>query len=165
MSWNNGLERKKFEARMAKQAKEYRKAGMTEEQIQAMYEFDLEQFNSDRRYYMHTQPLEVQEVNDEGDEVDDSFIRQFIDAFSTLDEDEYFLSSDRYGWIDCIENTSLSEAIREMDPDEIEIITLHVYEGYDFYETADIMGMTYRQVWYRWRKIAEKISELFSDVL
>lgn len=165
MSWNNGLERKKFEAKMAKQAKAYRKAGMTEEQIQAMYEFDLEQFNSDRRYYMHTQPLEVKEVNDEGDEVDDSFVRQFIDAFSTSDEDEYFLSSDRYGWIDCIENTSLSESIREMDSDEIEIITLHVYEGYDFYETADIMGMTYRQVWYRWRKIVEKISELFSDVL
>lgn len=165
MSWNDGIERKRFESKMKKQAEEYRKAGMTEEQIKAMYEFDLEQYKSDRRYYSHTQPLEVQEMNDEGDEVEDSFVRQFIDAFSTSDEDEYFRSSDRYGWINGIENTLLSEAIREMDPDEIEIITLHVYEGYDFYETADIMGMTYKQVWYRWKKIAEKISELFSDVL
>ena len=165
MSWNNGIERKRFEAKMKKQAEEYRKAGMTEEQIQAMYEFDLEQYKSDRRYYSHTQPLEVQEENDEGDEVEESFVRQFIDAFSTSDEDEYFSNSSRYGWIDNIENQELSELLHEMDTEEIEIITLHVYEGYDFYETADIMGMTYRQVWYRWKKIAEKISEVFSGIL
>ena len=44
MSWNNGYERKKFEARQKKQAEEYKAQGMTEEQIKAMYEFDLEQY-------------------------------------------------------------------------------------------------------------------------
>ena len=34
---------------------------MTEDQIQAMYEFDLEQFKSERRHRMHTQPLQVEE--------------------------------------------------------------------------------------------------------
>ena len=47
MSWNDGYERRKFEARQKKQAEEYRALGMTEEQIQAMYEFDLEQYKSD----------------------------------------------------------------------------------------------------------------------
>lgn len=37
MSWNNGYERKKFEQEQKAQAKEYRKCGMNEEQIQAMY--------------------------------------------------------------------------------------------------------------------------------
>ena len=37
MSWNDGYERRKFEARQKKQAEEYRALGMTEEQIQAMY--------------------------------------------------------------------------------------------------------------------------------
>ena len=41
MSWNNGYERKKFEARQKKQAEEYKAQGMTEEQIKALYEFDL----------------------------------------------------------------------------------------------------------------------------
>ena len=45
MSWNDGYERRKFEARQKKQAEEYRALGMTEEQIQAMYEFGLEQYN------------------------------------------------------------------------------------------------------------------------
>lgn len=55
MSWNDGYERKMFAKRQKKQAEEYRALGMTEEQIQAMYEFDLEQFKSERRNRMHTQ--------------------------------------------------------------------------------------------------------------
>ena len=55
MSWNDGYERRKFEAGQKKQAEEYRALGMTEEQIQAMYEFDLEQYKSDRCHYSHTQ--------------------------------------------------------------------------------------------------------------
>lgn len=53
MGWNNAYERKKFEAKQKKQAEEYRALGMSEEQIQIMYEFDLEQFNSNRSYYSH----------------------------------------------------------------------------------------------------------------
>lgn len=56
MSWNNGYETKKFEARQKKQAEEYRALGMTEEQIQAMYEFDLEQFKSERRHRIRQIP-------------------------------------------------------------------------------------------------------------
>lgn len=44
MCWNDGYERRKFEARQKKQAEEYRALGMTEEQIKEMYEFDLEQY-------------------------------------------------------------------------------------------------------------------------
>lgn len=62
MSWNNGYERSKFEARQKKQAEEYRALGMTEEQIKTMYEFDLEQFNSDRRYLIHTQSLQLKNL-------------------------------------------------------------------------------------------------------
>ena len=44
MCWNDGYERRKFEARQKKQAEEYRALGMTEAQIKEMYEFDLEQY-------------------------------------------------------------------------------------------------------------------------
>ena len=57
MAWNNGLERKKFEAEQAKLAAEYRAAGMNEEQIQQMYEFDLDVFHGNRSYAEHTQPF------------------------------------------------------------------------------------------------------------
>ena len=50
MSYNHGLEEKKFKEQWQKTAEEYRKAGMTEKQIAEIYEFDREVFNSIRRY-------------------------------------------------------------------------------------------------------------------
>ena len=43
MSWNDGIRRKKFEENWTKEEAEFRAAGMTEEQIQSMREFDEEQ--------------------------------------------------------------------------------------------------------------------------
>ena len=44
MSWNNALERKKFERRWSKDEKAYREAGMTEEQILSMREFEEDEY-------------------------------------------------------------------------------------------------------------------------
>ena len=52
MSWNNGYERRKFEQVQKAQAKEYRKCGMNEEQIQAMYLQDLQEYRNNRIYAM-----------------------------------------------------------------------------------------------------------------
>ena len=161
MSWNDGIERKKFEARMKKQAEEYRKAGMTEEQIKAMYEFDLEQYKSDRRYYSHTQPLEVHEFEEDGEESDNSLLHSFIDALSIDDEDGYFANSSRYGWIDTIENPALSEILRNMSDMDIEILTLTVFEGYRLNELTDILGVSYATLKRHYCSIKEKISEIF----
>lgn len=163
MSWNDGYERKKFMARMKKQAEEYRAAGMTEEQIQAMFEFDLAQYNANRSYYTHTQPLDTHEDNDEGDEVEDSFVRDFIDAFSKSDEESYFYNSDRYGWIECIEHPELAAYIKSLPETEKEIITMHVYEDLDLKEIAKSMGLPHVNVWRRFERIKKKVYEIFSQ--
>ena len=46
MAWINGFERKRFDEEQKRLAEEYRIAGMTNEQIEQMYQFDLETFNS-----------------------------------------------------------------------------------------------------------------------
>ena len=43
MSWNDGFERKKFNARIKKEISEYKAAGMTEEQITAIVSLDEDQ--------------------------------------------------------------------------------------------------------------------------
>ena len=55
MAWINGLERKRFNEEQKRLAEQYRAAGMTEEQIEQMYQFDLVEFNSRRRFSEHTQ--------------------------------------------------------------------------------------------------------------
>ena len=48
MSWNNASMEKRFQEEQAKLRKFYEENGMTEEQINAMYEYDLEVFHNTR---------------------------------------------------------------------------------------------------------------------
>ena len=83
MSFNNGNERRKLNAKWEQLRVQYREAGMSEEAIQAMYEFDLGVLNSERAYdastvavcdgeysfsYTPDQPAgRLKLVNDDGD--------------------------------------------------------------------------------------------------
>ena len=55
MGFNNGLERRKFEAEWKKLRVEYAAAGMEEAAIEKMYQFDLKVLLSNRRYGEHKQ--------------------------------------------------------------------------------------------------------------
>ena len=110
MCWNDGYERRKFEARQKKQAEEYRALGMTEEQIKEMYEFDLEQYKSDRRYHMHTQPFTSSDFDDgEDDDSESTLLNKFFDELTlTIDSRS---EQSRYWWIEEIDNPKLAEGI------------------------------------------------------
>ena len=135
MSWNDGYERRKFEARQKKQAEEYRALGMTEEQIQTMYEFDLEQYKSDRRHYSHTQsfiPDDFDESEDDDEKL--SIFDKFKDVLTTSIEDSSEKS--RYWWIEEIEDAELSKRIKLLNIEDIELITLYAFDGYTQDEIA-----------------------------
>lgn len=69
MEWNNGKERALFEREQAKKREEYLAAGMTEEQIQALYEFDRNYLNLRQREARHTQRLNITAFDeDDGDD-------------------------------------------------------------------------------------------------
>ena len=58
MAYNYAKEKRKFDAEWKRKALWYRKEGMSEESIEEMYRFDLEQFNRDRAYENRRSPLE-----------------------------------------------------------------------------------------------------------
>ena len=58
MGFNYGKERYRTETEFARFAKTCREAGMPEDAIAEMYQYDREALNSDRRYYTHTQPFD-----------------------------------------------------------------------------------------------------------
>ena len=145
MSWNNGYETKKFEARQKKQADEYRAFGMTEEQIQAMYEFDLEQFKSERRHRMHTQPLQVEEFEDnDADESDNTLLNEFFDELTCTIETSGDKS--RYWWIEEIDDPYISKVLKSLSKTDLEIITLMVIDEFKHEEIAQIMGVSVRTI-------------------
>ena len=143
MSWNNAYRRKQFEEKQKKQAEEYRALGMTEEQIQAMYEFDLEQFRSDRRFYSHTQSL-LPDTFDENEDNDEklSIFELFKDVFTTTIEEAECKS--RYWWVDEIGEDDLLGGVRNLNSEQIEILTLIVFENYSQKDAAEKMGIPYR---------------------
>lgn len=51
MAYNHGLAKKKFETEWQKKEKQYRELCMTEEQINAIREFDEKEFRADRTYF------------------------------------------------------------------------------------------------------------------
>lgn len=127
MSWNNGLKRKKFEKRQAILAEQYRSVGMTDEQIQKMYEFDLAVYRSERIFYTHTQALEINFEDDEDvGEVSNYLLEYHTECFRNY--------SNRFWWIDELE--TLYKAAKSLSEEEKELVTLYVFEGYTQSEIA-----------------------------
>ena len=152
MCWNDGYERRKFEARQKKQAEEYRALGMTEEQIKEMYEFDLEQYKSDRRYHMHTQPFTSSDFDDgEDDDSESTLLNKFFDELTlTIDSRR---EQSRYWWIEEIEDEELAYRVKCLSSDEIEMLTLLAFDGYTQAEAAKKMGIPYRTFKFKLRNL------------
>lgn len=159
MSWNDGYERKMFAKRQKKQAEEYRALGMTEEQIQAMYEFDLEQFKSERRNRMHTQQFTSSDF-DEGEE-DDSESTLFVKFFDELTcTIETSGDKSRYWWIEEIDDSETVKKIRSLSERDLEILTLMVIDELTHEEIAKIMGVCVRTI----ERVNARFKNLFKKI-
>ena len=159
MGWNNAYERKKFDERQKKQAEEYRALGMTEEQIQAMYEFDLEQFKSERRHRMHTQPLQVEEFEEnDADESDNTLLNEFFDELTCTIETSGDKS--RYWWVEEIDDSETVKKIKSLSERDLEILTLMVIDELTHEEIAKIMGVCVRTI----ERVNARFKNLFKKI-
>ena len=157
MSWNDGYERRKFEARQKKQAEEYKALGMTDEQIQEMYEFDLEQFKSERRNRMHTQPFTSSDFEDgDNDDSESTLLNKFFDELTVTIENSG--EKTRYWWIEEIEDSNLAQRVKALDFNDIELITLYVYDGYTHDEIAQLYSCTKQNIQKKFRRIKNFLS-------
>ena len=83
MSFNNGNERRKLNAKWEQLRVQYREAGMSEEAIQAMYEFDLGVLNSERAYDAST--VAVCDGEDDVDARKAADLKQYEAAITVTD--------------------------------------------------------------------------------
>lgn len=129
MGWNNALMRKEFEKEQKENAERYRAAGMSEEAIRGIQNFDLEQFLSDRRYYTNTQPFETSDF-DEDNETDDScssLLLKFNDSLTTTIDDE---GHSRLWWVEEITDPDLQNRIKMLPLSNLDLLTKYIFEGY-----------------------------------
>lgn len=118
MGFNYRKERKKFEDQMEEDEKKYRAAGMSDEQITLMREYEEEQFRHERVYGLHT-------VSEQ--EVPGTFER-------ACTEDSYWQDLDS-----TLENLSpgISERLTARDKEVLELLCV----GLNHRETAEVIGI------------------------
>ena len=162
MSFNYGLEKKKFDRKWDKLRKEYRAAGMDETAIEAMYEFDWQGFNAERAYRNHTQGMPAQQFDDDGDaagEDKSALLVKFFNAFAVMPKDTD--SERRYSWLDEIGSENLSAALRRLSAEDIELLTLYVFDGYSTTEIASMKGIAHQNVSKKIRRIKKFLKKFF----
>lgn len=90
MKYNHGLAERKYKEEWQKKEKQYKELGMTDEQIEALREFDEREFKSDRAYY------EKKVTLSETEEYDGEFIDEPNSDYLEEHWTEYITDSEKY---------------------------------------------------------------------
>lgn len=152
MSFNYATERNRFDAEWDKLRKEYAQAGMAEESIEAMYQYDLQQFNNERAYVNHHCQLSLShEQIGEDDEFENPFLERYFDQFTTP-YDQYGTHS-RYWWLEELDDPRLAAAVPLLTTEEKELLTLYFIEQYTTRELAKKYEVSHVTISQRLRKI------------
>ena len=144
MNYNHGKAQKEFEREWAKTEAYFRENGMTEEQIAAMYEYDLEAFKSERRYQEHTV--------------------KFSNANSIMvasPEDTMFECSESE-WLHTLP-LELAEQLNRLKKDKLTAFYYHIVYGLTHREIAVILNTSKKSV-YRWIGKVYKVCESYKKV-
>ena len=143
MSFNKGLELKKFEAHWEKLRVEYAAAGMAEDAMQKMYDYDRQQFNSERTFVERTQEFTAPAYESSEEEASPLMLR-YQEAITT--KDTYHETKSKFAWIGEIEDERLLSALENLSDSDLELITLYAYEGYDTVEISKAFGTTKQNI-------------------
>ncbi|NCC68319.1 sigma-70 family RNA polymerase sigma factor [Oscillospiraceae bacterium CM] len=149
MGFNNAAERKKFEQRWAILRKKYRKAGMSKENIDTLYEFDSAAFLSERRYRERTQPLPTESISEDEDEMSGLF-KKFDLLKVSFSESDF---SGRHSWIETVYDCELFSKLSALSSEDVELLTLYVFDEYTQSEIATRIGISQRGVGKRIERI------------
>ena len=116
---------------------QYREAGMSEDAIQAMYEFDLGVLNSERAYITNT--MTVSGAADDCAAKETSDFKQYEKAVTVTDT--YHETKSRFTWIGEIEDERLLSALENLSDADLNLVTMYAYEGYTVTEISKVLGV------------------------
>lgn len=138
MSFNNGNERRKLNAKWAHLRVQYREAGMSEDAIQAMYEFDLGVLNSERAYITNT--LTISDTTDDSTATETSDFKQYEKAITVTDT--YHETKTRFAWVGEVQNERLHTGLEKLSDEDLKLLTLYAVSGFNEYEIAKVFRLS-----------------------
>lgn len=133
MGFNYAKEKQEFEKSWKVIRHQYEAAGMNQDAIEELHDFDWDWFKSRRRYINHLSDLS------DGVTVED-FPQEGVDL-STGDTPLRYgatcaASAERYHWIDEIEDEWLLRKLMLLSTDDLELLTSLAFDGYTQSEIA-----------------------------
>ena len=162
MSFNKGYELKKFEAHWEKLRIEYAAAGMTEDAIQKMYDYDRQQFNSERTFVERTQEFTAPAYESSEEEASPLMLR-YQDAITVTDS--YHETKSRFAWIGEIENERLLSALENLSEDDLKLLTFYAYEGYTVTEISKVLGVSQPTISIKIKRITNFLKKFDFDAM
>lgn len=134
MAFNKGYELKKFEAHWEKLRIEYAAAGMAEDAIQKMYDYDRQQFNSERTRIERTQEFTAPAYESTEEEASPLMLR-YQEAITTTDT--YHETKRSFAWIGEIEDENGLQRQRSQGRSVDEVLK-HILSAKGHLQAADV---------------------------
>ena len=161
MKINYGSEYATFRAEQKKQREYYLSVCMSEEAIAEIEKFDKQEFLRELAYKRNTIPLDALTPFEKDDESKNPlYDKNFYRLTVSIETDR---PQTRNGWIDQIENPKVLEAIRHLTEEQLELLTLLVFEERDQGEIAEILGITQGAISQRFATIKKIFQRIFEE--
>lgn len=151
MGFYYAKEKKNFELQWTSLREQYEAAGMSQDAIQAMYEYDWSVFNKERAYLNHTQDIALPSFDNSAESYS-PLIQKYQDSLSVTEC--YHETKSRFSWIGEIENEELLSALENLSDADLKLLTLYAYEGYTLTELSKIYRISPPAIYKRIQKIA-----------
>jgi len=139
MAYNKAREEKKWLEWKEKEETKLNRLGFSQDKIEMLRQYDLEIFNSDRRYY--------QRLNDNS---------TYLDNAISPEEEETVYSIE--GLLGSIDNEELYQALRDVDNITLQIVVLKI-QGFTGREIAKLLRMTPKAIYRRIDRLKEKLKK------
>lgn len=154
MSVNFGKEYKKFRAEQKKLREYYESLGMSKEVIDTLYEFDKMQFCENLSFRRRTRYLDVVDEDEITEEDKSPLLKKYLRNLSVPFE---FYTSDKFWWIQEIEDKELLKNVLRLPDDDLELITYLVFEDFKQKHIAEIRGVSQQSISKQIGEIKQKL--------
>ena len=142
MSYNHGAAQRAFEKEWQKKERQYRKLGMTDEQISSIREFDEQEFKADRAYLEKRVPLAE------------------ADEFRQTTIDESVIDNIVENWYEYITDSEKKKGVRNVPAKMRKAFYLNKVMGLSQQEVSSILLTSQQTISYWIVKIAEILKQL-----
>lgn len=165
MGFNYGKRRTEKEKEFEKIAEICRDEGIPENSIEEIHRLLLDELNSDRRYYTHTQSYDGLQFSDGNvaDEGNSPLLENFLEQFSAT---QCGISGwGRLSWVEDIDSSEIVLWLKSLSERDIEFLTLIIIDGMSQTEIATMWGCSNTSVSKRKKRIRSGLETILPEWL